>query len=67
LNQGTLCVALTRLEQRGWIEGTWQRTETNREARYYAITKSGRRALDGEVARWRRLVGFVDRLLLGEI
>lgn len=67
LNQGTLYVALTRLEQRGWIEGTWQRTETNRAAKYYAITKSGRRALDREVARWRRLAGFVDRLLLGEM
>jgi transcriptional regulator len=67
LNQGTLYVALTRLEQRGWIKGDWQRTETNREAKYYAISKSGRRALDREVARWRRLAGFVDRLLLGEL
>ena len=67
LNQGTLYVALTRLEQRGWIRGAWQRTETNREAKYYAITKSGLRSLDRPVARWRRLVGFVDTLLLGEV
>ena len=45
LNQGTLYAALTRLEQKGWIKGTWQRTESNREAKYYAITKSGLRAL----------------------
>jgi len=67
LNQGTLYVALTRLEQRGWIKGMWQRTETNREAKYYTTTKSGLRALDQQIARWRRLTGFVDRLLLGEL
>jgi PadR family transcriptional regulator len=66
LNQGTLYVALTRLEQRGWIRGSWRRTETNREARYYQITKAGRRALTDEVSRWRRLAGFVDKLLLEE-
>ena len=41
LNQGTLYPALVRLEQRGWIKGTWQKSENNREARYYAITKPG--------------------------
>src|SRR5438034_8749888 len=41
LNQGTLYPALVRLEQKGWIKGSWQRTEHNREAKYYAITKSG--------------------------
>src|ERR671922_1486854 len=46
LNQGTLYPALVRLEQKGWIKGTWQKTETNRDAKYYAITKSGTRALD---------------------
>lgn len=63
LNQGTLYPALVRLEQRGWIKGTWQRTDTNREARYYAITRAGTRALVKETARWRRLTGFVERLL----
>ena len=66
LNQGTLYVALTRLEQRGWIAGTWQRTESNREAKYYGITKSGTRALTHQVARWRRLTGFIDKLLVEE-
>ena len=66
LNQGTLYPALVRLEQKGWIKGTWQRTESNREAKYYAITKAGTRALDKQTERWRRLAGLVDKLLLGE-
>ena len=66
LNQGTLYAALVRLEQRGWIKGTWQRTETNREAKYYALTKAGTRALERQTERWRRLTTFVDKLLLDE-
>jgi PadR family transcriptional regulator, regulatory protein PadR len=66
LNQGTLYPALVRLEQRGWIKGVWQRTDNNREAKYYGITKSGRRALDKQAERWRRLVGLVEKLLLKE-
>jgi transcriptional regulator len=67
LNQGTLYPALVRLEQRGWIKGTWEKTENNRDAKYYAITKAGRKALGEETDRWRRLVSLVDKLLLGEI
>lgn len=66
LNQGTLYAALIRLDQKGWIKGTWQRTESGREAKYYAITKAGARALEKQTERWRRLAGFVDRLLLDE-
>jgi PadR family transcriptional regulator len=66
LNQGTLYPALVRLEQKGWIKGSWQTTENNREAKYYAITKSGIRALGEQAERWRRLAGLVDRLLLNE-
>ena len=66
LNQGTLYPALVRLDQKGWIKGTWQRTESNREAKYYAITKAGTRALDKQAERWRRLAGLVDKLLLNE-
>ena len=66
LNQGTLYPALVRLEQRGWIKGAWQRTENNREAKYYSITKVGSRALRSETGRWRRLAGFVERLLEDE-
>ena len=66
LNQGTLYPALVRLEQKGWIKGAWQRTETNREAKYYSITKAGARALEKQAERWRRLAGLVDKLLLNE-
>lgn len=66
LNQGTLYAALVRLEQRGWIRGAWQTTENNREAKYYAITRSGTRALDKQTERWRRLAGLVDKLMLLE-
>ena len=66
LNQGTLYPALVRLEQKSWIKGTWQRTESNREAKYYAITRAGTRALDKQAERWRRLAGLVDKLLLNE-
>jgi PadR family transcriptional regulator, regulatory protein PadR len=66
LNQGTLYAALVRLEQKGWIKGTWRRSENGREAKYYAITRPGRRALDDRIARWRRLAGLVNKLLLSE-
>jgi PadR family transcriptional regulator, regulatory protein PadR len=64
LNQGTLYPALVRLEQKGWIKGAWQTTENNREAKYYAITRSGTRALGKQTERWRRIAGLVDKLLL---
>jgi PadR family transcriptional regulator, regulatory protein PadR len=66
LNQGTLYPALVRLEQKGWIKGSWGKTETNREAKFYAITKAGEKALRVEAEKWRRLAGLVDKLLLGE-
>lgn len=64
LNQGTLYPALVRLEQKGWIKGDWGRTETNREAKFYSLTKSGEKALLKEAEKWRRLAGLVDKLLL---
>jgi PadR family transcriptional regulator, regulatory protein PadR len=66
LNQGTLYPALVRLEQKGWIKGTWQKTDTNRDAKYYAITRAGTRALKRETERWQRLVGLVNTLLLSK-
>jgi PadR family transcriptional regulator PadR len=66
LNQGTLYPALVRLEHKGWIKGTWQKTENNRDAKYYAITRAGGRALTKQTSRWRRLAGLVDKLLLDE-
>lgn len=66
LNQGTLYPALVRLEQKGWVRATWQKTENNREAKYYAITAAGTKAVAKQAERWRRLAGLVDKLLLGE-
>jgi PadR family transcriptional regulator PadR len=63
LNQGTLYPALVRLEQQGRIKGTWGMTESNREAKFYAITKAGENALADETRRWRRMSGLVDKLL----
>src|SRR6266478_10127096 len=62
LNQGTLYPALVRLEQKGWIKGEWQKTENNRDAKYYNITRAGQRALDKETERWRRLSGLIEKL-----
>lgn len=67
LNQGTLYPALVRLEQYGWIKGTWGKTENNREAKYYAITKAGQKALGEETQRWRKMAGLVERLLVEDI
>ena len=66
LNQGTLYPALVRLEQYGWIKGTWGRTESNREAKYYEITKAGQKALKEETQDWRRMSALVERFLLEE-
>jgi PadR family transcriptional regulator, regulatory protein PadR len=66
LNQGTLYPALVRLEQKGWIRGTWRTTENNREAKYYAMTRSGNRALADQIGRWERSTGLVNRLLAME-
>ena len=54
------------LEQKGWIKGTWQTTENNREAKYYAVTRSGTRALADQAAWWQRSADLVNRLLTSE-
>ena len=66
LNQGTLYPALVRLEQKGWIKGAWGTTGSNREAKFYSLTKTGEKALQKEAEKWRRLSGLVDTLLLGD-
>jgi PadR family transcriptional regulator PadR len=63
LNQGTLYPALVRLEQQGRIKGNWGKTESNREAKFYAITKAGEKALAEETVRWQRMSGLVNKLL----
>lgn len=66
LNQGTLFPALVRLEQQGWIKGKWDKTENNREAKYYSITAAGRKALGEETQQWRALTALVEKLIWGK-
>lgn len=66
LNQGTIYPALVRLEQHGWTRGSWERTENNREAKYYTITTVGLKALKEETVRWRQMAGVVEKLLAEE-
>ena len=66
LNQGTLYPALVRLEQQGWIKGKWSKTENNRDAKYYSITRAGEKALEKETERWRQMAGLIEKLLVKE-
>lgn len=65
LNMGTLYPALMRLEQRGLVLGNWGTTETNRKARFYALTPAGRRQLAKEKQAWDRMVGIIHTLVHG--
>jgi PadR family transcriptional regulator PadR len=66
LNMGTLYPALMRLEQRGLLRGKWGTTETNRKARFYAVTSAGRRQLAREKDAWDRMAGIIHALVHGE-
>jgi PadR family transcriptional regulator PadR len=66
LNQGTLYPALVRLEQQGLIKGAWDKTKSNREAKFYSITRAGQKALGEETERWRRMAGLVEKLIAEE-
>jgi PadR family transcriptional regulator PadR len=66
LNQGTLYPALLRLEQKGWIAARWGTSENNRRAKYYSLTKLGRKQLAREAEDWQRLVDVMGRLLNSE-
>jgi PadR family transcriptional regulator, regulatory protein PadR len=63
LNQGTIYPALLRLEQKGWIKSEWGTSENNRRARFYTITRAGRKQLAVEADLWSRTVAMVNRLL----
>jgi PadR family transcriptional regulator len=67
LNMGTLYPALMRLEQRGLLKGTWGTTETNRKARFYALTTAGRRELTREQQAWDRMATIMQTLLGGNV
>ncbi len=63
LNQGTIYPALLRLEQKGWIASEWGTSENNRRARFYSITRAGKKQLTAEAENWDRTVAMVKRLL----
>jgi PadR family transcriptional regulator PadR len=65
LNQGTLYPALLRLEQRGWVRSEWGISANNRRARYYSLTRPGRKQLLAERENWDRVSGAIARLLEG--
>lgn len=63
LNQGTLYPALLRLEHQGWIRSEWKTTENNRRAKYYGLTRTGRKQLLVETANWERFATALGRVL----
>ncbi len=63
LNQGTIYPSLLRLEQNGWIASKWGLSENNRKAKFYSITRAGRKQLDREAESWNRIAGTIGRLL----
>src|SRR2546429_8534508 len=66
VNPGSLLTALQRLERAGWLDAEWRQTENSRRARYYALTRSGRRQLEIETADWTRRASAIARLLKSE-
>jgi transcriptional regulator len=63
LNQGTIYPALLRLEQRGWIKAEWGLSETKRRAKFYSLTRVGRKQMAEETANWERVAGTMARFL----
>jgi transcriptional regulator len=63
INQGTIYLCLIRLVQKRWISGKWGVSENNRRAKFYSITKAGRRQLQAETSNWERLSSVIGRLL----
>lgn len=66
VNPGSLLTALQRLERAGWLDAEWRRTENSRRAKFYALTRAGRRQLDVETADWSRRASAIARLLAAE-
>ena len=66
VNQGTIYLCLVRLVQKRWITASWGTSENNRRAKYYAISKAGRKQLRAETENWDRIVGVMDRVLRPE-
>ena len=66
VNPGSLLTALKRLERAGWLDSEWRETENSRQAKFYALTRAGRKQLEVETADWTRRVAAVARLLAAE-
>jgi transcriptional regulator len=66
LNEGTVYTSLLRLQQQGWISSSWGASENNRKAKFYSITKAGRRQLVEETENWERISGVIGRVLQAE-
>jgi PadR family transcriptional regulator, regulatory protein PadR len=66
VNPGSLLTALQRLERSGWLDAEWRQTENSRRAKFYSLTRTGRKQLDIETADWRRRTAAVARLLNAE-
>jgi transcriptional regulator len=66
LNEGTVYTSLLRLQQQGWISSSWGASENNRKAKFYSITKTGRRQLVQETENWERISGVIGRVLQAE-
>lgn len=66
VNPGSLLTALQRLERSGWLDAEWRRTENSRRARYYTLTRAGRKQLENETAEWTRRASAIARLLKTE-
>ena len=63
LNEGTVYTSLLRLQQQGWISADWGTSENNRKAKFYSITKAGRKQLARETENWERIAGVIGRVL----
>ena len=63
LNQGTIYASLVRLQQRGWLDAEWGTSDNNRKAKFYAITRAGRKQLAQNTAYWQRLASVMQRVL----
>ena len=63
LNQGTIYASLVRLQQRGWIAAEWGASDNNRKAKFYSITRNGRKQLAADAAHWQRLADVMGRML----
>jgi transcriptional regulator len=63
LNQGTIYPALLRLEQRGWIKSAWGTSETRRRAKFYSLSRIGRKQIEEETENWERIAGTMARFL----